>query len=163
MIATLDWISRITAAIFIMTIVCGWYLWVQGILPVLWRLGNGLAKRQLVIFAKADNFSSLRDLLVDSRLFSSRNIGHISSLDDIKKADNYTLFLVYWPDWKEDLKEIVAQKHDATALVIYAPQGKLTDEQLALLNDRNVMLANFRGRLLNDIVVSMVTTEYQRK
>ena len=28
---------------------------------------------------------------------------------------------------------------------------------------RNVVVNNFRGRLLNDIVVSMITTSYEKK
>ena len=57
-------------------------------------------------------------------------------------------------------------KADGTALIIYAPQehGFIPKETMALLDKkRNVVVNNFRGRLLNDIVASMITTSYERK
>lgn len=164
MIEILDWISRITTIVLLVTVALAVYVWFRGILPAMLRLGNGLAKREIAIFARGDNFSSLKDLLIDSKLFKENNIVHIASERDFKKAEPYTLFLVHWSDWKTQLDKIVDQKKDGTALIVYAPQeeGFLPKEQMTLLNERNVMLTNFRGRLLNDIVVSMITTGYER-
>jgi len=53
---------------------------------------------------------------------------------------------------------------DKTALIIYAPQelGFISKESMAKLNQkRNVMVTNFRGRLLNDITTSIITTSYK--
>lgn len=160
---SIDWIGRVTTVIFMVALFYGGYLWLKGILPALWRLGNGLSKRKIAIFAKSGNFSSLRDLLIDSKLFNKNNISHISSESDIKKAESQTLFLVYWPDWKETLGKIVNLKKDGTALVIFAPQDKgfIPKKQINLLDERNVMVTNFRGRLLSDIISSLVTTTYQ--
>jgi hypothetical protein len=165
MIDILDAISRVTTVVFLLTILWAIYLWFKGILPAMLRLGNGLAKRKIAIFAKGDNFDSLKDLLIDSKLFNQRNIARISSQGDLKKAEQQTLFLVYWSDWESDLDKIVKLKKDGTALVVYAPQEKgfIPKEQMTLLNnERNVMVTNFRGRLLNDIVVSMITTGYEQ-
>ena len=60
--------------------------------------------------------------------------------------------------------EILQAKKDATALVVYAPKGPASippDKFVELNSKRNVMVTNFRGRLLNDIVVSLMTTSYQ--
>ncbi len=157
-------LDRITTVAFLFTILWAIYAWFGGILPAMLRLGNGLSKRKIAVFAKGDNFSSLTDLLIDSKLFKKENIFHISSKSDFKKAKNQTLFLVYWPDWKLELGDIVALKEDGMALVVYAPQeeGSLPKDQTRLLNERNVVLANFRGRLINDIVVCMMTTGYEK-
>lgn len=142
------------------------YLCVSGFLPVLVRLGNGLKKRRIAIFAKADALESLDALIADTRLFSSKNVVRIGSVADFGRAEDASVFLVHWPDWQQDMPQIIARKDDRTALVIYAPQGQgfVPPETMALLEQhRNVVLANLRGRLLNDIVVSLITSGYEKK
>lgn len=139
--------------------------WFKGVLPAVLRLGNGLAKRKIAIFAKASTSESLKNLLLDSGLFSEKNIISVTKGDDIGRAEPTTLFLVYWPDWKTDIDEILRKKNDGTALVVYAPQnlGRVPDEDARKINEhRNSILTNFRGRLLNDIVSSMITTSYKK-
>lgn len=161
MIEFLDWVGRITTVFFLLAIIAGIYAWFRGILPALLRLGNSLAKRQIAIYAKGDNYSSLHDLLIDSKLFRSGNITHISNRNDFSKGKSATVYLIYWPDWKEEISDILKVKDDSTALVIYAPQdlGFIPPEQMKLLGEhRFVTVTNFRGRLINDITVSMITT-----
>jgi len=141
-------------------------LWISGISPALWRLGNGLAKRRIAIFAKGDNVTSLKSLLLDSKLFKGKNIVEITSASDLGKAEEASVYLVYWPDWSEDIEEILDKKPDKCALVVYAPYylGRIPDEQMKNLDGkRHSAVTNFRGRLLNDIVTSMITTGYDRK
>jgi hypothetical protein len=136
-------------------------LWFRGILPVLLRLGNGLAARKIAIFARAEAMTSLEILLMDSKLFRKKNVLKIPTVGDIGASEPATLFLVYWPDWKDDLQEILRLKRDGTALIVYAPQehGFIPKEAMvALEKKRNVVVNNFRGRLLNDIVASMITS-----
>lgn len=135
----------------------------SGILPVLMRLGRGLAKRQIVIFAKGDKMRSLKDLLLDSKLFKSKNIKEITSVSDLGRAEEITVFLVFWDDWKDDIDQILNKKTDGTALIVYAPMdlGDIPPDQMCQIGEqRNVTVTRFRGRLLNDIVVSMITTSY---
>ncbi len=165
MLDLLDWIGRVTTALFVIAILAGIYGWSRGIIPAMVRLGNGFAKRKIAIFAKSDQFTSLRDLLVDSKLFKAKNIIQISSESDFGRAEQSTLYLVFWPDWQNELTEILQSKKDGHALIVYAPQesGFIPKEQMSDLSSRrNVMVTNFRGRLLNDIVVSMITTSYEQ-
>lgn len=148
------------------TVLYATYLCVSGFLPVLIRLGNGLKKRKIAIFAKGDALGSLEALFDDSKLFSAKNIIRISQSGDFGRAEEASVFLVNWPDWQDELDRIVALKRDRTALVIYAPQGKgfLPEASIALLEQhRNIVLANLRGRLLNDVVVSLITTAYEKR
>lgn len=163
-IAFLDLVGRVTTVIFIVTFIFGIYAWARGIFPALWRLGNGFSKRKIAIFAKGDNLVGLKSLLVDSKLFNSKNIRDITSDSDFGRSEQATLFLVNWHDWQDQVDEILNAKKDATALVVYAPQdlGPILPDKMKKLNSkRNVMVSNFRGRLLNDIVVSLITTSYQ--
>ena len=140
------------------------FLWVKGVSPAIVRLGNGLAKRKIALFAKGDNLSSLRHLLTDSKLFQQKNILDIRKQEDIGRAESATIFLVYWPDWTSEIAEILNTKRDECALIIYAPydKGRIPDEQMKNLDGkRHTAVTNFRGRLLNDIVASMITTGYE--
>ncbi len=141
-------------------------LWLTGIAPALLRLGMGLARREIAIFASSDMAKSLTQLLLDSRLFRERNLTSIGHDGDIEKGRSATLLVVYWPDWSENIGEVLTQKRDSAALIVYAPpdKGSIPKETLAMLNKkRNVVICNFRGRLLNDIVVSMITTSYEAR
>jgi len=165
MIEFLDLIGRISSAILVIAILAGIYGWSTGIIPAMVRLGNGFAKRKIAIFAKGDQFISLKDLLVDSKLFKAKNIIQVSSKSDFGRAEQSTLYLIYWPDWQNDLDDIMKSKKDAHALIVYAPQesGFIPKEQMSVLSShRYVAITNFRGRLLNDIVVSMITTSYEQ-
>jgi hypothetical protein len=160
----LDWVGRVTTVIFIVTLILGGYAWIRGIVPALWRLGNGLSKRKIAIFAKGDHLTGLQDLLADSNLFARKNLIAISSYGDLGRAERTTLFLVFWDDWQDKIDEIIGAKKDSHALVVYAPGGPRSipdNKYLELNNKRNVTVTNFRGRLLNDIVVSLMTTSYQ--
>jgi hypothetical protein len=165
MITFLDWVGRVTAIIFLVTLVLGIYAWLKGIIPALWRLGNGFSKRKFAIFARGDTLTGLNSLLLDTEMFNKKNIIDISSENDFGRAERATLFLVSWDDWQQDkIDEILRAKKDSTALVVYAPKGPRSIPEakfVELNNKRNVTVTNFRGRLLNDIVVSLMTTSYQ--
>ena len=157
-------IGGVSVVIIVISFLYSLYLIIRGIIPVWYRLGKGLARRNIAIFAEAEEFNSLKDMLVDSRLFKPKNI-HQIQINNIKKADNYTVFLVHWSKYKNNINDIVTMKKDSTALVIYSPQneGMIDSENLNLINShRNSIIVNFRGRLINDIFVSLITTVYSK-
>lgn len=138
------------------------YLVIKGTLPIWYRLGIGLSKREIAVFAK-NEFPSLESLLVDSKIFKKNNIIQIHE-NSLKKAKGKSVYLVHWIDFSDKLNEILALKDDNTALIIYVPHTgeKLNNEQLNRINEeRNSTIVNFRGRLLNDILVSLITTSYK--
>jgi hypothetical protein len=134
---------------------------VRGIVPVLWRLGNGLANRQIALFAKGDNLSSLKNLLLDSKLLRRKNIIDVTAPGDIGRAKAATVYIVFWHDWADDIDAILDQKPDSCALIVYSPYDReeIPTEQMKKLDGkRHTAVTNFRGRLLNDIITSMITT-----
>ena len=144
----------------------GAVLWTRGIFPALWRLGNGLAKRNIAIFATPENSASLRRLLLDSGLFKSNNILEIARSEDIGVAERASVYLVFWHDWAERIGEILEKKPDGCALIVYAPRdrGQIPENLMKELDGhRHTAVTNFRGRLLNDIVTAMITTSYEQR
>lgn len=159
-------VRAISPAIVAVTTFAGIWLCVSGFIPVLVRLGNGLKKRKIAVFAKGDMRDSLLALFADSKLFNTKNIICVTHEGDFGRAEGASVFLVHWPDWPNEMARIIALKKDAAPLVVYAPQGKgpVPPETIALLEQlRNVTLANLRGRLLNDVVVSLITSAYAKK
>ena len=159
-------VGSIESIVLIIGIIWAVILWAKGISPALIRLGNGLAKRKVAIFAKGDNLQSLKKLLLDSKLFYKKNLSEITKKEDIGAAENSTLYLVFWHDWADNINEILQKKPDGCALIIYAPRnmGLIPEDQMIKLDSyRHTAVTNFRGRLLNDIVTAMITTSYEKK
>ena len=139
------------------------FIVVKGILPVWYRLGIGLSKRKIAVFASGE-FESLKSMLVDSKIFKDNNIIQIDK-NSLKKAENETIFLMHWLDYQDKIDDILNIKKDSTALIVYAPQdeGRIESDKMKEINShRNTIVVNFRGRLLNDIMVSLITTGYEQ-
>jgi hypothetical protein len=136
--------------------------WIFGITPIIFRLGIALWKRRVAIFGSTEVFESIKSSLTDSKIFKDKNIVHIK-LDNIDKAKDETIFLVDWETFGDKIEEIFScRKNHQTAIVIYAkpasiPQDKMSD----IANRANTVVVNFRGRLLNDILTSLITTSYE--
>jgi sRNA-binding carbon storage regulator CsrA len=135
---------------------------VKGVLPVWYRLGMGLTRRKITVFAE-DEFDNLKGLLVDSKIFQGKNIIKIER-NSIKKAASSTLLLVHWKCFETEIEDILRIKKDSAALIIYAPrdEGTIKDKEILekINQERNAIIVNFRGRLLNDILTCMITTSY---
>ena len=135
---------------------------IKGISPVCYRLGLGLSKRRIAIFAE-EGYTELKNLLINSKIFKEKNIIQIDRRS-IKRAENETIFLIYWKDFDKNLDEIINLVKNTTALIIYAPRqdGLIDDASMEKINaESNAVVVNFRGRLLNDILTSMITSSFK--
>lgn len=160
----LDFLGYFSTGIVTIAFLVGSYKWIVGISPALWRLGKGLASRKIAVFANADDFNSLRSLLIDSNLFKEKNICQVTDRE-CSKSEGYSIFLVHWKSASGYFDKILNYKKDATSLIVYAPQaeGILSPDDINKVNQhRNAILVNMRGRLLNDIVSSLITTSYEK-
>lgn len=138
--------------------------WLKGILVPVWRLGDGLAKRKITIFAKGDNQESFKNLLLDSNLFNNKNIRSITKSEDLGRCEDSTLYLVVWDDFGTDINDILSKKSDKTALIVFAKQNQLQSADWDVLGKhRNVTIVNFKGRLMNDILVSLMVSGYDKR
>ncbi len=156
-------VGGLTTLLAVIGLLCTVLKVAKGLLPVWFRLGMGLAKRKIAILAEAQS-SDLKDLLVDSRLFNAKNIILVGK-GSLKKAESATMILVHWKPFKSHIDQILDIKKDSDALIIYAPQkeGFIEPEDMAkLTSQRHTIIVNFRGRLLNDIYTSMITTSYEK-
>ena len=102
----------IVGGISTMVIIIGFfytaYLVIRGVLPVWYRLGLGLSRGKIAIFA-SDKYDSLKAMLVDSKIFRAKNIIQVNH-EDLKKAEKFNVFLVHWRDCQLYIDEILAIK-----------------------------------------------------
>lgn len=160
----------ISATVILLVAILNFISWVLGITPLLWRLGYGRWLRKIAIVAKNEIFNQLKKDLVDSGIFREKNISQISSqsLAEVKDCD---LLLVHYQSFSEqEIKTILANKISKAGMVFYYPEfspqtgKKIPDEMLKqITNKENTTVVNFRGRLLNDIITTLITTSYEKR
>ena len=101
-------LGGISTLITLVAVLYGIYLFVRGIFPVWFRLGMGLSKRKIAVFAEKE-FDDLRDMLVESGLFQKENVIKIEK-QSIKKAQGMTLFLMHWKSFESEIEKILEMK-----------------------------------------------------
>jgi hypothetical protein len=140
---------------FLYKILCSFF----GITPILFKLGSALWRRKIAIFASKDMYSSLENSLADSGVFKKGNITHITK-DNIDRAKEETVFLVEWETFGAQIQDILqARKNQKVPVIIYAKPGAIPHETMnEVANKTNIIVVNFRGRLLNDILTSLITS-----
>jgi len=156
-------VGRVSTLLFILASLYTVYLSLRGILPVLYHLGLALSKRKIAIFAESDDFNNLKNILVDSKLIREKNILQIDQ-KSIRRAEGESLLLLHWGSCKDSLDGVLGIKKDAAALIVYAPteDGKIDDKAMGKISEhRNVIVVNFRGRLVNDVLVCMMTSSWK--
>ena len=155
----LSWIGDLGTLVTILIALCGIWMWFKGVFTPLRRLGLGLASRKIAVFAKGDRLVSLKRLLEDSQLINVRNIVDIPTPGDLGRCEQASVFLVDWSDWGDNIENILQKKRDSVALIVYAAPGAIPLTMMARLDEtRHTIVANFRGRALNDVIIAMMST-----
>ncbi len=135
--------------------------WSFCIVPVAIRFGIAIHKREVAIFADDKAFGDLEECLTNSKIFKKKNIVLIRD-GSLEKAKTKTVFLVDWTSFGSNIDKIFAlRKNEQTPIVIYAKPGSIPQDQMNIIaNQINVIVVNFKGRLLNDISTLLITTSY---
>ena len=135
--------------------------WSFCIVPIAIRFGIGMHKREIAIFADDKAFGDLEECLTDSKIFKKKNIVLIRN-GSIERAKTRTVFLVDWESFGSNIEKVFSlRKNEQTPVVIYAKPGSIPQDQMSNIANRiNVIVVNFKGRLLNDISTLLITTSY---
>lgn len=159
----------LTTTALLLGFVLNFIFWSLGIWPLLWRLGVGRWTRKISVVATAEVYNQLKKDLVDSGIFRESNISQISSqsLAEVKDRD---LLLVHYQSFSEDqIKTILGNKKSRAGMVFYYPifsnkKGEQIPPEIfkQISNKENTTVVNFRGRLLNDIITTLITTSYKK-
>ncbi len=144
--------------------------WVLGITPLLWRLGLGRWVRKIAIVADNDIYNSLKSDLVDSGIFRASNIQSISR-EHLSKVKEHSLILVHYQSFDESqIRQMLNDKKSSSGMIFYFPEfnpgegRKIPDQMLKAIGEKeNTAVVNFRGRLLNDLITTLITTSYEKR
>ncbi|HRN69973.1 MAG TPA: hypothetical protein PLS49_02200, partial [Candidatus Woesebacteria bacterium] len=106
----------------------------------------------------------------ESGIFRKGNISQVSnrSLSDIKE---HSLLLVHYQSFSEkEIETILDYKTSKSGMVFYFPsfsskKGEFIPNEMRdkISNTPNTTIVNFRGRLLNDLITTLITTSYEKK
>lgn len=159
--------STLTAVGGLLLVLIFWFL---GITPLLWRLGLGRWLRKIAIAANEEIYNSLKTDLIDSGIFREANISQISK-DHLSKVKDHSLILVHYQSFtEEEIRQLLDDKKSASGMVFYFPEfspsegKKISDPMVQAIGIKeNTTVVNFRGRLLNDIIITLITTSYEKK
>lgn len=163
---TLEFIGGATIVATFVSGLMTFFGWSAGIFMVMKRLGLGRWYRKVTILSDVDNGQSLKKDLIDSGVFREKNIKLIgeSNISDIKSAD--LVLLDYWSISPEKALSAISNKQKHAGLVVYSPmkKGRIEDEVTARINDEPfTTLVQMRGRLVNDLLITLMSTSYDKK
>lgn len=130
-----------------------------------WRFGLALYGKKIMIVANDEDFRDLKEDISDSGLIKSRNIQRISEKQLAKTKNALLLIIVYGYLDKDDFKSVVTRKSARCGLIIHCPpeKGRIKDDEMDLLsNTAFTTLCNFRGRLVNEVLITMLSTSFKK-
>lgn len=158
-------VGMITTSVMIFGGIVLFFGWFSGVFLVMKRLGLGRWYRKILIISTNDGGQCLKRDLVDSGVFREKNItvATDNNLADVKNSD-----LILYDYWKlpEYISDVLRNKQKEAGLVVYSPannQRMPTDAVEMINKEPFTVLVNMRGRLVNDILVTLMSTSYDKK
>ena len=156
----------VAIAMFFYTVL-GWFF---GVAPMIKRFGLVRWFRKIYILAEGDMYDDLKKDLEDSGVFRKRNIFKITKnhLLDVKDID---FALIHYQSFtKNTVKQILKDRKPKAGFVFYYPEfdpqnGKMIPRDMIKLINKHqfTTVVNFRGRLINDLVTTLLSTSYDKR
>lgn len=166
LINTIGFLTTVFAIVLFVWAVISWFL---GVYPLFLRLGFGRWSRKIAIAAENNMYSSLKADLVDTGVFREKNIYQVKR-DSLAKIKEESLVLVHYQSFKEsDIKRILSSKKSNAGFIFYFPEFAppkvaISPEIMkAINNEPFTIIVNMRGRLINDIVTTLISTGYDKR
>lgn len=158
----LDTIFRLFGLISVALIILGA---LSGITQAMWRFGLALFGKKVVVIAEVTEFECIKEDLTDSGLIKSKNVIRVSD-KQLAKARNALLLIVAYGYLNEkELEKVISDKDSRCGLIVYCPpeRGRVSPEEMQTLSKTAFSaLCNFRGRLVNDVLLMMLSTSFKK-
>lgn len=136
-----------------------------GVAQAAWRFGLALFGKKIQVIAGEADYQDIYEDLTDSGLIKGRNIQRISDKHQAKTRDALFLIVVYKYLKSNDFEAVIRGKSPRCGLIVYCPpeKGRLEPGEIELLNQvAFTVLCNSRGRLVNDVLLMMLSTSFKR-
>ena len=143
--------------------------WILGVYPLFLRLGFGRWRRKIAIVANDNMYSSLKIDLMDTNVFREKNIHQIKE-GTLSKVSEATLALIHYQSFNTDqIRTILSNKKSGAGFIFYFPEFTppsvvIPQDIMKEINDHQfTTIVNMRGRLINDIVTTLISTSYDKR
>lgn len=159
----LDVAFRLFGLVALITIFLGAF---AGVTQALWRFGLALFGKKILVIADESDYEDIREDLSDSGLIKNKNIQRISNKHLDKINDALMLIVVYGYLGNDDFEVVIRRKNSRCGLIVHCPpeKGRIDERQMSLLSKTSfTALCNFRGRMVNDVLLMMLSTSFKRK
>lgn len=156
-------VCSVSGFIALLLVIAGTF---AGITQAMVRFGLALYAKKIAIIAGLDDFNDIQNDLVNSGLIKKRNIQHITNrhLDEAKSALLMIIVHGYLSD--EEFNTVVRGKKPQCGLIVHCPpeKGRIDEKGMQLLSMIPfTALCNFRGRMVNDVLLMMLSTSFKGK
>ena len=160
-------------------VIAGLIIWwgLNYVRPVVKRLGMGLKKRKIYIYS--DEADKVKNLVANSGLFEKDNVesNPLGELDQENLRDylrdKSLLIYDYSTSTVEGdarLESVLNNKSEKAGLIILAAPGSIPSKKdnpdclmAKVSRTPNAVVVNAQGRMLNDLLILMMTTDFQKK
>jgi hypothetical protein len=162
-----DGIRDLGALISVLGFIWGLYKWFTDSWPLFLRLNHPKTKKIAIHSNDGSGIRKIRLSLKSSGLYAEKNIQSVSFSDavsikdsDVHLIDWESLRLTEKPDeWLMNLLKN-QRKSEKCAAIVYAPDKRLPDDLYADIAEMpNVSVCNQRGRMTNDLLVSILVAD----
>lgn len=129
------------------------------------RFGLALSYKQISIVSDSEAYEELKQDLADSGLIKGKNIVRISKSHLPKTMKARLILVVHGYLDIEQLKQVFSNRGPQCGLILYCPPEKerLNESEMQLLNSCPFsVLCNFRGRMVNDVLLMMLSTSFTK-
>lgn len=144
--------------------------WALGIFPIFYRIGFGRWSRKIMIVADLNMYNILKTDLVDTGIFREENILPQVTSTSFAKIKEASLVLVHYQSFTEDeIKIILSHKQSNAGFIFYFPEfsppsNAISQDMFRTINNEQfTTVVNMRGRLMNDIVTTLLSTSYEKR
>ena len=161
-VASFAWATALISLAALTTLIFGA---VAGIIKPLWRFGLSISKRKIFIFAVGDIGDDIKRDLEKSGIIKAKNI-EIHSSRFSAELQNATLAVIHYSSFEKEFESMLNLKMSRCGLIVYHPEfGKRIPNDIMekISKLQNVMVVNFRGRLVNDALATMMSTSFTKR
>ena len=159
-------ITTLGAVLLFIWSIISWFL---GVAPLFYRLGFGRWSRRIAIVANDEMYSSLKSDLIDTGIFRKKNIFQVKK-GSLSKIKHINLALIHYQSFSvEEVDQILADKSANAGFVFYFPEFTpphtvIPQDVMGRINNHPfTTIVNMRGRLTNDILVTLLSTSYDKR
>ena len=133
-------------------------------IKIVFKFSKNIMQCRIAIYSNPDR--DLNSTIKSMNVFEEKNIRTIIPNNDINIGKDSNLLVINYEDFSDRILKIIDECRNSTKIpvIIFANPGAI--QPITLLNEitnrNNLTIVNYKGRLLNDIITSLITTEFSK-